>query len=173
MRNEFVFCLPTRIEFGNGSIDQTGSIAKELGAKKVIVITDKGLSRTEILERLRHSLSEAKIEVVLYDDVRANPRDTEAQRAADFARSEQVDAVIACGGGSSMDLAKAVAALLTNEGEIRSIMKPNEVPNKPAPLICVPTTAGTGSEVTSFAVLTIEEESRSRIRACCSIFRRQ
>ena len=160
MRNEFVFCLPTRIEFGNGSIDQTGLIAKELGAKKVIVITDKGLSRTEILERLRHSLSEAKIEVVLYDDVRANPRDTEAQRAADFARSEQVDAVIACGGGSSMDLAKAVAALLTNEGEIRSIMKPNEVPNKPAPLICVPTTAGTGSEVTSFAVLTIEEESR-------------
>lgn len=160
MRNEFVFCLPTKIEFGDGYIDHAGSVARELGAAKTIVITDKGLSRSEILARLQHSLADAGIQVVLYDDVHANPRDTEAQKAAEFARREGVDSVIACGGGSSMDMAKAVAALLTNKGDVRSIMKPNKVPNKPAPLICVPTTAGTGSEVTSFAVLTIEEESR-------------
>ncbi len=160
MRNEFVFCLPTRIEFGNGYIGRAGSIAKDLGAKKTIIITDKGLSRTEILEKLKQSLSEKNIEMTIYDDVRPNPRDIEAQRAADFARDENVDSVIACGGGSSMDLGKAVAALLTNPGDIKSIMKPNEVSNKPAPLICIPTTAGTGSEVTSFSVLTIEEEHR-------------
>ncbi|MCQ4638591.1 iron-containing alcohol dehydrogenase [Anaerovorax odorimutans] len=160
MQKNFVFELPTKIEFGEGKILKTGDSAKTLGASRVILITDRGLSKTEIINNVMTSLKNADMQVLLYDDVRANPRDTEAQKAAEFARSEGADAVVACGGGSSMDLGKAVAALLTNQGDIQSIMKPNRVERRPAPLICIPTTAGTGSEVTSFAVLTIEKENR-------------
>ncbi len=160
MRNEFTFHLPTRIEFGEGKLLKIGSLIKELGGQKTIVITDKGVGRTDIMEQMQESLRGQAIKFLLYDEVHPNPRDTEAQKAADFARAEGVDCVIACGGGSSMDLAKAVAALLTNSGDVHSIMKPNRVAIDPAPLICVPTTAGTGSEVTSFSVLTIESENR-------------
>lgn len=160
MLREFAFYLPTRIEFGKGAIEKTGKLAKELNGKKVIVITDKWLSRTAVLDVIKEKLFKEGLEITVYDNVHANPRDTEAQRAANFARMEKADCVVACGGGSCMDLAKAVAALLTNPGDIRSIMKPNRVAVQPAPLICIPTTAGTGSEVTSFSVLTIESESR-------------
>lgn len=160
MLKNFVFNLSTHIEFGEGKISKVGTIAKDLGAQKVMLITDKGLSGTSMIKRIRESLTFEKMEVVFYDEVRPNPRDTEAQRAAEVARTAKIDVVVACGGGSSMDLSKAVAALLTNEGGIHNVMKPNKVKYMSAPLICIPTTAGTGSEVTTFAVLTIESESR-------------
>lgn len=160
MLRNFIMNLSTRIEFGEGKIHQTGEIAKELGLKKTVIITDKGLAKTDIVKAIKDSLYSSNIDYIVYDKVRENPRDVDAQAAGEFARNEGVDSVVACGGGSSMDLAKAVAAMMTNEGDIKSIMKPNKVKNDPVPLICVPTTAGTGSEVTSFAVLTIEAEGR-------------
>ena len=84
----------------------------------------------------------------------------DAQETYDTFSQNPPDAVIACGGGSSMDLAKAVAALFTNGGKISEIINPNKLKRKPLPTICIPTTAGTGSEVTSFAVLTLEKEQR-------------
>ena len=160
MQKNFVFELSTKIEFGEEKIRKVGVLARGLGAHKIALITDHGLSETPIISRVRTCIEKAGIEVFLYDEVRANPRDTEAQKAAELARNEGADTVVACGGGSSMDLGKAVAALLTNSGTIHSIMKPNRPQFQAAPLICIPTTAGTGSEVTSFSVLTIEKENR-------------
>lgn len=160
MLKNFMMNLSTRIEFGEGKILGTGETARELGLKKTVIITDKGLAKTDIMAAIKDSLYKSNVDYIVYDKVRENPRDVDAQAAGEFARDEKVDSVIACGGGSSMDLAKAVAAMLTNPGDIKSIMKPNKVTNDPVPLICIPTTAGTGSEVTSFAVLTIEAEGR-------------
>ena len=158
--NDFTIKLPTQIEFGNNSVLKCGKYAKNLGGKKTIIITDKGLKQSDILGRVKKSLLDAEVVSVVFDGVRWNPRDIDIQPAVDLAIAEDIDIVVACGGGSSMDFAKAVAAMMTNRGSIQDIMKPNKVKNQPLPLICIPTTAGTGSEVTSFAVLTVASEGR-------------
>lgn len=160
MIKEFCFNLSTYIEFGAGRINWIGSFARELNGKRALIVTDKGISGTPIINRIKALLCAEDFEVAVYDDVKVNPKDTEVQKAADFAREKNIDLVVGCGGGSSMDMAKAVAALLTHPGDIHSIMKPNKLQFYPAPLICIPTTAGTGSEVTSFSVITIEAENR-------------
>lgn len=160
MKADFVFGLTTRIEFGNGKLSMTGRFAKELGANKAVIITDRGLSSTDILKKLLSSLEESGVEYRIYDKVRENPRDVDAQSAYEEFKNNPPDVVIGFGGGSSMDLAKAVAALFTNGGDIHKIINPNKLTDDPLPVICIPTTSGTGSEVTSFAVLTLEEEQR-------------
>lgn len=160
MKADFVFGLTTRIEFGNGKLAMIGRFAKELGANKAVIITDRGLSSTDILKKLLSSLEESGVEYRIYDKVRENPRDVDAQSAYEEFKNNPPDVVIGFGGGSSMDLAKAVAALFTNGGDIYKIINPNKLTDDPLPVICIPTTSGTGSEVTSFAVLTLEEEQR-------------
>lgn len=160
MLNNFTFNLPTRIEFGRESINKTGMIARELGAKKVILVTDKGVTSSGLTAKVVNLIREAGLELVVFDDVMPNPRDTDCQIGGDMAISEGVDTVIALGGGSSMDTAKAIASLMTNPGPIKDVLKPNKLRFQAAPLICIPTTAGTGSEVTSFAVITLAEEKR-------------
>lgn len=160
MKADFVFGLTTRIEFGNGKLAMAGRFAKELGADKAVIITDRGLSSTDILKKLLSSLEESGVECHIYDKVRENPRDVDAQSAYEEFKNSPPDVVIGFGGGSSMDLAKAVAALFTNGGDIHKIINPNKLTDDPLPVICIPTTSGTGSEVTSFAVLTLEEEQR-------------
>lgn len=160
MKENFVFNLATRIEFGNDKLSMAGCFAKELGAEKSVIITDSGLGKTEILKKLTISLEESQIEYRIYDKVRENPRDIDAQSAYEEFKNDPPDIIIGCGGGSSMDLAKAVAALFTNGGDIHKIINPNKLTADPLPTICIPTTAGTGSEVTSFAVLTLEKEQR-------------
>jgi len=160
MLKDFTFNLPTRIEFGKGYVDKTGAIAKEFGAKKAILVTDKGIIGTDLAKHIIEVIKEAGIDVVVFDGVKPNPRDKDCERGAEMAIHENADIVIALGGGSSMDSAKAVAALLTNRGPIANVLKPNKLKVDPTPLICIPTTAGTGSEVTSFAVITLEDEKR-------------
>jgi len=160
MIKDFTFEFPTRVEFGSGYIAKVGDIAKEYSVKKTILVTDKGIKQTPIFDRVYRSLEDAGIAIAVFDEVRPNPRDVDAQVAGEFAKKEHADGVIGLGGGSSIDIAKAVSVLLTNEGGIECVMKPNKPQYDAAPLICIPTTAGTGSEVTSFAVLTIEKEKR-------------
>ena len=160
MKKDFTFSMSTRIEFGEGKLSRTGDYTEELNASRVLVITDKGIAGTEIMGKVKNSLASKNIKYEIYDKVRENPRDMDAQETYDTFSQNPPDAVIACGGGSSMDLAKAVAALFTNGGKISEIINPNKLKRKPLPTICIPTTAGTGSEVTSFAVLTLEKEQR-------------
>lgn len=160
MKQEFKFNLATRIEFGDNKLLSLGALAGEFGARKALIITDKGLSKTRILQDIRSCLEREGIDWALYDKVRENPRDSDAQAAYEEFKAAGIQLLIACGGGSSMDLAKAVSALFTNGGDISRILNPNKLTADPLPVICIPTTAGTGSEVTSFAVLTLEKEQR-------------
>lgn len=143
----------TRIVEGYGVLKQTGEEVKTLGFKKVMVITDDFMSKTEHYKILENSLNEAGIEHVLGTNVKPNPRAEDCDEMASVAIQEKVDAIIALGGGSSMDQAKAVAAIVTN-GKTAVEWGDTELEKNILPLICIPSTSGTGSEVTWCAVIT-------------------
>lgn len=143
----------TRIVEGYGVLKQTGEEVKTLGFKKVMVITDDFMSKTEHYKILENSLNEAGIEHVLGTNVKPNPRAEDCDQMASVAIQEKVDAIIALGGGSSMDQAKAVAAIVTN-GKTAVEWGDTELEKNILPLICIPSTSGTGSEVTWCAVIT-------------------
>lgn len=154
MLETFQFNLSTRIEFGNGQVNQLATYVKELNGSKVMILTDKGIKSTGIVDRVIGLLQESEIEYVIYDDVKPNPRDTDCMIAYQIAQEENVDVLIGLGGGSSMDTAKAVGVLLTHGGDIKDWYGLNVLQRKITPLICIPTTAGTGSEITFFSVIT-------------------
>lgn len=151
---DFSFNLPTRIEFGTGKVNILGDCIRELNGSKVLVVTDKGLIKAGVIDKVFEILKKENIEYVIYDDVKPNPRDVDCETAYKLAKDEKVDTLIAIGGGSSMDTAKSVGTLLTHGGKIDDWYGLNKLQKPITPLICLPTTAGTGSEVTAFAVVT-------------------
>lgn len=155
--NEFTKCsfeLPTRIEFGRGVSSSAGEEAVKLGAQHLLLVTDKGVEEAGLLEPIIRALDERNINYVIYDAVQPNPKDEEIMEAADFAREHKIDGLIAFGGGSVMDSAKAIGTLLTHGGHILDWCGVALLKKRILPLIAIPTTAGTGSEVTCFAVVT-------------------
>lgn len=138
----------TRIVEGYGVLNETGNEVKTLGFKKVLIVTDDFLSKSAHYQVLKESLEKAGIEYLLETNVKPNPRAEDCDAMAKIAIEEKVDAIIALGGGSAMDQAKAVAAIVTN-GKTTV-----ELEHSILPLICIPSTAGTGSEVTWCAVIT-------------------
>jgi len=151
------FFHATKVVSGAGCVSQTGEEAVRLGAKKALIITDGFLAASPIYAKVTASLDEAGVAYITYDKVRPNPRTTDCDDTCDLAKAEQVDLLIGLGGGSSMDQAKTTAALVTNGGKCVE-WDYVELPNRMLPTICIPTTAGTGSEVTFCAVITDEEK---------------
>ena len=154
----FGFELPTRIEYGPHVLSGLGGFLDELGASRVLVISDPGLREAGVLSTVLQSPGLGVREVRLFEGVSPNPRDAEAERGALEARSLEAEAVVAVGGGSVLDCAKAVSVLAPQGGichdyEVRGSIGPDVLP-----LIAVPTTAGSGSEVTFSAVITDSEE---------------
>ena len=154
---DFTFQLATRIEFGEGYLSHAGVEAKNLGITKAMVIADKGIIACGIVAPIEESLKAEGVDYVIYDQIVPNPRDIHCIAGAEFAREHGIDGMIAIGGGSSMDTAKAVGTLLANGGNIRTWATPAVLEHPIVPLIAVPTTAGTGSEVTFDAVITDTE----------------
>ena len=151
------FFHATKVVSGAGCVAQTGEEAVRLGAKKALIITDGFLAASPIYAKVTASLDEAGVAYITYDKVRPNPRTTDCDDTCDLAKAEQVDLLIGLGGGSSMDQAKTTAALVTNGGKCVE-WDYVELPHRMLPTICIPTTAGTGSEVTFCAVITDEEK---------------
>lgn len=152
---KFEFVLPTRIKFGAGIIKELCQEIDASGTDNILVITDKGLVKAGIAGQVISIINKQRIgELVVYDEVEPNPRDTTVHKAADLAKNHNINLIIAIGGGSSIDVAKAVSILLTNEGTIQDFEGLDKIPNRPAPLIAIPTTVGTGSEVTFWSVIT-------------------
>ena len=151
------FFHATKVVSGAGCVSQTGSEVCALDGKKVMIITDGFLASSPIYEKVTKSLDEANVEYITYKEVRPNPRTTDCDFTADMAKKENVDVIIGLGGGSSMDQAKATAALVTNGGKCVE-WDWKELDEYMLPVICIPTTAGTGSEVTFVAVITDEEK---------------
>lgn len=148
-----VFQLPTKILFGIGSINELGREALEFNAKKVLVITDPGVVKAELHKGIIESLNRSRIEVQVFAEVESDPSIATAAKAAELAKEFCADVIVAIGGGSVLDAAKSAALLVTNSGNLKDFAGVNKVKYPGIPVIAVPTTAGTGSEVTIFAVM--------------------
>jgi alcohol dehydrogenase class IV len=161
LRNTWDFYSTERIVFGNGSIGQLDSILQRLKARNILLVTDPGIKNAGIVDRISSLLEQANYETVIYDQVVPEPPVDSAMDCYQFAKSQMdIDAVIGLGGGSSIDMAKIVALLVAHGGHpLDYYGGENQVPGPIAPLVAIPTTAGTGSEVTSVAVLTDVENN--------------
>lgn len=141
-----------RVRFGNGEL---GNLPEELafwGIKKPVVITDPGIKKTGLIEKLLQVLEKEKIPSAVFDGVEPEPPIEVVDAGVAFAKAQKCDGVIGFGGGSSLDSAKAIAAMLEQEGPARKYLGSNLISGKKRPLIQLPTTAGTGSEVTMAAI---------------------
>ena len=150
----FQFGIPSHVTFGEGCTDGIGEMIKGLGGSKVFCVYDKGVKAAGIVDGIIEKMKASEIEVLEFDGVLPNPPDTIVEEAAEVARAADVDVMVAIGGGSSMDCAKAINILLTNPSPINQYDGVNMVKVPTKPLIAVPTTSGTGSEVTDVSVIT-------------------
>ncbi|MDR0570022.1 MAG: iron-containing alcohol dehydrogenase [Clostridiales Family XIII bacterium] len=153
---DFIFKMPTRVIFGIGKANDIGAICAEQGYKNVFVLTGPHIGKSELLVRVKSSIEGAGIACDYYDKTASDPTVELTDEVAGVVKAAGADAVVALGGGSPIDLAKAVCMLQTNEGSVRDYLfgGTKTVTNAPIPLIAIPTTAGTGSEVTAASVIT-------------------
>jgi len=148
-----IFYVPTKIIIGKNCVRENASLFPALGTKALIV-TGKRSAKTNGSEQdVRRALEERSIPAVIFDHVESNPSTTAARAAAELAREQKVDFVIGIGGGSPLDAAKVAAVLATNRIDDETLFS-HDFAQKPLPVVAVPTTAGTGSEVTQYAMMT-------------------
>ena len=155
----FTFNTAPDIIFRSGSSKELGELVKRR-MKRPVLLTDKGLIDAGIIAPALDSLKAAGLEVLLFDDVAADPPAARVKEAVEIARRHNADGVIGLGGGSSMDTAKIVAVLLDSKQTLEEILGLDQVTGDRAPLILLPTTAGTGSEVTSISVITSDADEK-------------
>ena len=153
----FNYYLPVNVIFGCGKSAQAGEITKPYGTKALIVTGRSSAKKSGLYDKVNDSLKAAGIDSVLFDKVAQNPLTTTAIEGAEFAKANDCDVVVAIGGGSIMDCAKAIAFLAVNDGDINDYIFNRKVSDKALPLVLIPTTCGTGSEGNGFAVLTNPE----------------
>lgn len=151
--NEFQFNLSTRVYFGRGRLNNLPEILAAFNLRDVLIVTD-GLEGTGIISRSQKLLAAAGINCELFAEVEPDPTIELVERGLHRLQRRKIQALLAIGGGSSIDAAKAISILAVNGGRISSYEGANKVERPGLPLIAVPTTAGSGSEVTAFAVIT-------------------
>ncbi len=160
----FDFHSPTCVVFGAGTLNRLGELARELGDTRVLLVTDPGLEEAGHPQRALASLQAAGLEVFLFDGVECNPTTRHVEAGVAFARSLNIDLIVSVGGGSAMDCAKGINFLLTNGGRMADYKGFGKAARPMLPSIGVPTTAGTGSEAQSYAL--IADESTHMKMAC-------
>lgn len=143
--------------FGRGSVDQIGPECKALGAARALLVMDRSLSKTELSLKIQEYIKKSRVKAILYPNITPEPDPILADIGADLAKKEKVRCIIGVGGGSTMDVAKAIAVLAKNDGKAIDYIGLNKVKKAGLPTIMVPTTAGTGSEVTFTAVFTMRD----------------
>jgi alcohol dehydrogenase len=160
----FDFRPQTRVVFGLGVIDRLGELVRELGARRVLVVTDPGIAAAGHLEHALWALGGDDLQAVVFDRVRENPTTRDVDDCLAAAREAGVDAFIGLGGGSSIDTARGCNFLLTNGGRMQDYWGVGKATKPMLPMVAVPTTAGTGSECQSFAL--IADEATQQKMAC-------
>jgi alcohol dehydrogenase class IV len=153
MMQTFQFKAPSVIVNGPGAAKEVGSFAKGLG-KKALIVTDNLLEKIGLLDEIKKALEVAGIPFATYDKVVAEPTMDYTGEGFKIYQEAKADFLIAVGGGSPIDTAKGISALATNPGKMSDFEGANKIPKPGAPLIAIPTTAGTGSEVTQFTIIT-------------------
>jgi alcohol dehydrogenase class IV len=150
----FTFNTAPSIRFGNGLLADLGSMVAATGQARVLLVTDPGMMATDIVGQALASLDDAGIESSVYSDVEADPPESVVHAACDAARAADAGLVIGLGGGSSMDAAKLVALLVPGHQQLSEAYGVGNAVGPRLPLVLVPTTAGTGSEVTPISIIT-------------------
>ncbi len=149
----YQFKVPPLVVCGPGAAKEAGSHAKGLG-KKALIVTDIALEKLGLLDEVRNSLEIAGVPFAVYNKVITEPTMGFVEEGLKVFKEVQAEFLIAVGGGSPIDAAKAIGALAMNPGRISDFAGPNKIPHPGCPLIAIPTTAGTGSEVTQFTIIT-------------------
>lgn len=162
---EFRFGVPSNVQYGRGVINQVGILLKSFGVKKIMMVYDLGIYNAGLTKGVVKAIVQENIEVIIFDKVEPNPRDIAMAEGAKLARKENVDAIVAIGGGSSMDCAKGINILTTNQGPISLYEGFDKVPNKGKILVCIPTTSGTSSELTNVSIVSDTMQERKYIMA--------
>jgi alcohol dehydrogenase len=154
----------TRIVFGVDTVKQVGTLAREIGARRILLVTDPGIVAAGHAGLVQKHLVEANVEIAVFDQVRENPSATCVENCLAVAKESNVDTIIGLGGGSSMDTAKGCNFLLTNGGCMKDYWGVGKAKHPMLPFIAIPTTAGTGSECQS-AALIMDEQTHQKM-AC-------
>jgi alcohol dehydrogenase len=160
----FDFQPLTRMVFGAGTIGRLGALAGELGARRALVVSDPGVIAAGHTRSGLESLAAAGLETTVLDDVRENPTTAEVDRGVALAREFQPDLLVGLGGGSSLDCAKGINFLYTNGGRMQDYWGVGKARRPMLPMIAVPTTAGTGSEAQSFALIS---DAQTHVKMAC------
>lgn len=160
--NLLKFDIP-EIIYGRGSIAKIGQCAARLGGEKVFIVTDPGIINAGWLDECLKYLKQEGLQYVVYDNVVTNPRDFQADQGVQLYLQKDCDVIMGIGGGSPIDTAKGIAILATNHGSVSEYVGCNLVNHPIPPLICVPTTAGTGADISQFAVFL---DIRNKMKMC-------
>jgi len=160
----FDFHLPTRLVFGSGMVKRLGELAQDLNFSRPLLVSDRGLTKTGHVERVRRLLRSSGLNVETFDDFDVNPDSVMVEKGATFAKTCRRDSIIGLGGGSSLDCAKGINLILTNGGKIHDYRGYGKARKPLLPMIAVPTTAGTGSEAQSYAVIA---DSTTHMKMAC------
>ncbi len=162
MRETWTFHTAGQLLFGRNSIRQLADVVGRLRAKRIFIATDQVLVKAGVVDQVRAPLLEGRVTVELFTGGEPEPSFRAAEACISQARPFQPDAILGLGGGSNMDLAKITATVLTHGGSPRDYVGEDRVPGPVLPLVCVPTSAGTGSEVSAASVLT-DSESKLKV----------
>ncbi len=141
------------IIYGLGALSQIGQCARRLGGERILLVTDPGLIAARWVDESIKYLQEEDLQYVICDNVVTNPRDFQVEEGVELYRRKNCDVIVAVGGGSPIDTAKGIGILASNHGRIHEYEGANLVTQPIPPLVCVPSTAGTGADVSQFAVI--------------------
>ena len=165
----FKYFLPVNIEFGSGKVAKAGELTKPYGKKALIVTGHSSAKKSGLYDKVKDSLKAEGIDAVLFDKVAQNPLTTTAAEGVAFAKENGCDVVVAIGGGSIMDCAKAIAFLAVNDGDVSDYIFGKKASDTALPIILIPTTCGTGSEGNGIAVLTNPDNGDKKSLRCNAI----
>jgi alcohol dehydrogenase len=160
----FDFQPRTRVIFGSGAIDQLGNVAVEHGFRRTLLVADRGLVASGHVDEAVTPLHRAGIEVIRFHDFEVNPDTRMVESGASFVATQNIDSIIGLGGGSSLDCAKGINFLVTNGGRMSDYHGYGKASQPMLPMIAIPTTAGTGSEAQTYALIS---EAESHVKMAC------
>lgn len=146
-------CVAPEFVFGVDARKMAGKYAKNLGVRKVLIVTDPGVIRAGWVDDVQKALEAENISSILFDDVVPNPRDTNVLAGVKLYREHKCDGIVTIGGGSPMDCAKGIGIVVANMGDVLEYEGVDKILYPLPPLICIPTTAGTAADVSQFAII--------------------
>lgn len=159
MLNQYKLTMPHTVYSGENAIDKLTTLIKEQGLKKVALFTDRGIQGAGLFEIPKQAVESAAVAYEVFNDLPAEPTYGQVQKVIDQFKESGADFVVACGGGSVMDAAKLASVLMTNDYGVKELLETPGLAKKCVPIALIPTTAGTGAEVTPNAIVAVPEKA--------------